>query len=76
MTKAQYKDSFIAKIDELFTVEELPSPEERVRQTNEFIEKYFDVVGEKPPALQLERLGNYLLLDYLRDKDKNKSKKS
>jgi len=55
------------------SLEELPSIEIRNHTVNEITEKYFELFNKFPSSYILEVLGNYLLLDYIKDKTKTKN---
>lgn len=54
------------------SLEQLPSIETRNQTVNDITEKYFELFNKFPSSYILEVLGNYLLLDYIKDRNKTK----
>lgn len=71
-----YREEFLERVNALSSVEDIPTIEERNDQVNKLIEEYFEITGEVPKPHVLERLGNYLLLDTLRDMSPHKVKQT
>ncbi|HDR8302819.1 TPA: hypothetical protein QC153_002179 [Bacillus cereus] len=63
------------EIDKLLAQKDLPPVEERNKQVEELDELYYNLTGRHPKSEQLQRLGDYILADTLRDKNTHKTKK-
>lgn len=55
------------------SLEQLPSIEKRNQTVNDITEKYFELFNNFPSSYILTLLGNYLLLDYIKDRTKGKN---
>lgn len=64
-------DDITALFDEYYAGETIP-PNKRIERANDLIEKYIEVIGERPPASVLSRLATYILLDTLTDSHPDK----
>lgn len=69
------KELFEKEVDVLLEMKELLPLSTRLSQVEDLCEKFFVTTEKRPPSFQLDRLGNYLLADMLRDKDIHKVKK-
>lgn len=69
-----YRTEFTERVDAMMKAEEVKPTEVRVAEVDALLEEYYDVTGDKPNAATLEKLGNYLLLDTLRDRNPHKVK--
>lgn len=48
-----------------------PNNEQRCKQCHDLIEHYFAAIGEKPEANVLQRMADYVLVDYLANQYKH-----
>lgn len=71
-----YRADFIDRVDVMMKAEEIKPTEVRVAEVDQMLEEYYEVTGDKPPGNVLEKMGNYLLLDTLRDRNPHKAKHS
>lgn len=65
---------FEQQVDLLLIQKELPDVQTRCKQVYDLCEWFYKETGRIPQSYQLERLGNYLLADELRDKSTHKVK--
>jgi hypothetical protein len=65
---------FEQQVDLLLNQKEVPETLTRCKQVYDLCEWFYRETGRTPLSYQLERLGNYLLADELRDKSTHKVK--
>ncbi|MGN4692244.1 hypothetical protein [Bacillus cereus group sp. BfR-BA-01313] len=63
------------EIDKLLAQKEVPPVDVRNQQVEDLCELYYNLTGRKPNSNQLQKLGDYILADTLRDKNTHKLKK-
>lgn len=70
----EYKEAFTDKAVELSKtkLKDCPNREVRHEQVETMIEQYMEVTGNKPSSYILSKLGDYLLIEALKDADVDK----